>query len=86
VLYLRRGGFYCRKCAQVSYRSQSEDAIGRAWRRQQKTEAKLGPDGERPKWMRQQTYDRLCRIADEAGAVRDERVAMYLIRRWPDSL
>lgn len=31
TLFLRAGRFRCRSCQKISYRSQSEDAIGRTW-------------------------------------------------------
>lgn len=71
VLFLRRGGFYCRKCARVAYRSQSEDAMGRAWRVQRKVEARLGPDYERPKGMHWRTYERLLRRVEACEEARD---------------
>ncbi len=59
VLYLRAGRFACRHCQRVAYASQSEDTLGRMWRKQGKLEARLGEDWGRPKGMRQRTYDRL---------------------------
>lgn len=57
VIYLGRGGFYCRKCARVGYNSQSEDHIGRAWRQQQEAESKLGEHWQRPKGMHKATRE-----------------------------
>lgn len=61
------GGCYaCRSCLRVAYLSQSEDEMGRLWRRQRKIERKLagGPEQwggwQKPKGMHQKTYDRLC--------------------------
>ena len=59
VLYLRAGQFACRHCQRVSYGSQSQDALDRTWCKQRKIEAKLGNNLQRPKGMRQCTYDRL---------------------------
>ncbi|MFN8866718.1 MAG: hypothetical protein ACK51G_05935 [Pseudomonadota bacterium] len=59
VLYLCGVAFLCRLCSGVAYTSQSEDVIGRSWRRQQRLEARLGPDGARPKRMHRATYERL---------------------------
>lgn len=59
VLFLRSGRFACRHCQRVAYASQSEDGLGRMWRRQSKLEARLGDDWTRPKGMRQHTYARL---------------------------
>ncbi len=53
----------CRRCLQLRYQSQSEDALGRSWRRSQKTAAKLrvesGHYPRRPKGMRRATFERL---------------------------
>jgi hypothetical protein len=59
VLYLRSGRFACRHCQRVAYSSQSEDVMGRMWRKQQSIEARLGDNWLRPKGMRQNTYRRL---------------------------
>lgn len=59
LLYLHRGGFACRPCQDVAYASQSEDIIGRSWRRQRQLEARLGPERTRPKGMHWRTYGRL---------------------------
>lgn len=58
-LYLRSGHFRCRTCNQISYRTQSEDLIGRLWTAQGKIEARLGPGLTRPKFMHQKTFERL---------------------------
>ena len=39
VLFLRANGFFCRRCNRIAYGSQSDDALGRTWRKQQKVEA-----------------------------------------------
>jgi len=59
VLYLRAGRFACRHCQGLAYASQSEDVVGRMWRRQSKAEAKLEEDWQRPKGMRRKTYEGL---------------------------
>ena len=43
----------------VGYASETEDRMGRVWRKQHKLEAKLDEDGQRPKGMRSQTYERI---------------------------
>ena len=48
VLFLRWGRFACRHCQRVAYASQSSDAMGRAWLKQAKIEARLGDDWTRP--------------------------------------
>ena len=68
VLYLTGSGFYCRLCARVAYLSQSEDAAGRALRRLQKIESRLGEDGEKSPRMHWRTYERLVEQANEADA------------------
>ena len=80
ILYLRRGGFYCRTCAKVGYYSQSEDACGRAWRKQQKAEAKLDPNWQRPKGMHHATRERLLETIWECEEVRDRAIAGFLSR------
>ena len=59
VLIMRGGMFVCRKCSGVAYTSQSEDAIGRAWRQQAKLERQLDRNWARPKGMHHATCARL---------------------------
>lgn len=59
VLYLRWERFACRICQRVAYASQSEDELGRMWRKQSRLEARLGDHWTRPKGMRLRTYERL---------------------------
>lgn len=80
VLYLRRGGFYCRACARVAYYSQSEDVCGRLWRIQQKAEAKLGPNWTRPKGMHATTHDRLMSVILGCERRRDDELALFMLR------
>lgn len=80
LLYMRRGGFYCRKCAQVAYRSQSEDATGRAWSTQQKAEAKLGPGWSRPKGMHSKTRERLLEVIWQCEEARERELALAFTR------
>lgn len=80
VIYFRRGGFYCRKCAQVAYYSQSEEAMGRNWRTQQKAEAKLGEGWSRPKGMHRKTHERLLGIIWQCEEMRDAELARLLTR------
>lgn len=80
VLYMRRGAFICRKCAQVGYYSQSEDCIGRAWRRQQKAESKLGEHWQRPKGMHEATRRRILDEIIECERMRDDALAMVLAK------
>ena len=80
VLFCRRGGFYCRRCAQVAYSSQSEDECARAWRSQHKIEARLGPDGSKPKGMHEATYARLLASIDECEGRRELALMHYMLR------
>ena len=65
MLYLRGGRFACRRCQRVSYRSQAEDVMSRAWRKQRWIEETIGEDWQRPSGMRQHTHARLLdQLAD----------------------
>ena len=48
VLYERLGRFACRTCQRVAYASQSEDGLGRLWRKQSRLEARMGANWGRP--------------------------------------
>ena len=80
VLYLRAGRFACRDCQRIAYASQSDDLFARMWRRQQKAEAKLGPDWARPKGMHEATRERLLSIIWECEEQRDGALANYVAR------
>ena len=80
VLYMRRGGFYCRNCARVAYYSQSEDECGRAWRKQQKAEALLGDGWRRPKGMHETTRERLLEIIFQCEMAREDALAAFIAR------
>lgn len=77
LLYLRASRFACRACQRVAYASQSEDACGRAWRRQAKLEARLR---ERPKRMHRKTRERLLVAIFECEEARDRELAAYMGR------
>lgn len=83
VLFLAGGWFKCRHCAQVAYGSQSDDTTGRAWRKQAKAEAKLNPDGSKPKGMRWATYERLRGVIEECAALRDAELEAMALRLFP---
>ena len=58
--------FACRHCHRLAYASAREDYGDRAMRRADRLRARLGwepgiinPEGEKPKWMRWRTFDRL---------------------------
>ena len=78
------GRYACRQCVRVAYLSQSEDEIGRLWRKQRKIECKLtGGAGEwngwqKPKGMHQQTFDRLRSRIWEFEMRKDELFAIHL--------
>jgi hypothetical protein len=78
------GIFACRHCYQLAYPSSREDAGGRATRRADRLRARLGWEpgilnggGEKPKWMRWHTFDRLTA---EHDAFVSESVAGMALR------
>lgn len=78
VLYLRAGRFACHNCQRISYASQSDDAMGRAWRKQAKIEAKLGPNWTRPKGMHHATRERLLSTIWDCEERRDAALDRFL--------
>jgi hypothetical protein len=78
VLYLRQAVFKCRACARVAYASQSQDAIGRTWLKQQKAEAKLGAGWRRTKGMHEATARRLREIIFDCEERRENALSIYL--------
>lgn len=80
VLYLRQSRFACRKCQRLVYSSQSEDDVGRAWRKQSKLEARLAPNWRRPKGMHRKTRERILEAIWECEGVRDAALAAYCDR------
>lgn len=75
----------CRKCKRLVYPSQSEDAMGRNWRKTQKLENRLsGGTGtwrySKPKWMRQATFDRLWASYFDMEEQRDNMLAAFVTR------
>jgi hypothetical protein len=73
VAILHGGGiFACRHCYQLAYASSREDAGGRATRRADRLRARLGwepgilnGEGDKPKWMRWPTFERLAAQHDD---------------------
>jgi hypothetical protein len=63
--------FACRICLRLGYISESLDTVDRLWRKQSKLESRLGQDGDRPKRMRQRTYERIWARIDAVEAARD---------------
>lgn len=80
MIYMRRGGFYCRKCAQIAYYSQSEDDIDRSWQKQRKAEAKLGEGWARPKGMHCKTHQRLLETIRRCGEMRNRAIEQFMMR------
>lgn len=80
VLYMRNRGFACRKCNRIAYASQSEDELGRTWRKQAKQERLLGETWQRPKGMHQATYERLLAAIWDCEERRDTSLAFVLAR------
>lgn len=80
LLYLRSGRFACRSCQRLAYACQSEDGMGRAWRKQSKAEARLEQGIRRPKGMHLATYRRLRDVIEDCEAVRDEALVDFLSR------
>lgn len=73
-LYLNNGAFRCRRCHDLRYVCQSEDAIDRTWRGQAKVERKLGHPQGRPKGMHETTHQRL--VDKVKTAERERRTLM----------
>lgn len=80
LLFLRNCGFACRKCNRIVYASQSEDALGRTWRKQSKIERRLGNDWQRPKGMHRATHERLLEVVFSCEQKRDSALADVLLR------
>ena len=75
ILYHRAGRFRCRRCHGLSYSSQRESQPDRALRRARNIRVRLGgaadptaPFPNRPKYMRQQNYDRVRARAEKLEA------------------
>jgi hypothetical protein len=76
VAILYGGGiFACRRCYQLAYPSSREDAGDRATRRADKLRARLGWEpgilnlnGDKPKWMRWRTFERMAAEHDQLVA------------------
>lgn len=80
VLFFGRGRFTCRTCALVTYSSQCEDSMARAWRRQSRLESKLEENWTRPSGMRQATYKRTIAAIMKCEDQRDMFLAAFLGR------
>lgn len=84
VLFLRgQAGFVCRHCGRIAYGSQSDDDVGRAWRKQRKAEAKLGEGWSRPKGMHRATREKLLAVIFDCEERRDAALCEFMSRRFP---
>lgn len=81
VLFYRGGVFACRSCGRIAYASQSEDSLGRGWRRQNKLEARLGENWKRPSGMRHATYHRILEGIFACEDERDIALESYLVSK-----
>jgi hypothetical protein len=59
----------------LAYDCEAESVRDRLTRKLFKLEAKLGEDGEKPKWMRRRTYER---IWGQIGAAEDARLVAFI--------
>jgi len=53
----------------LAYAGEAESRVDRINRKLHKLEAKLGVEGQKPKWMRWPTYNRICEKLDAADQV-----------------
>lgn len=83
VVYMRWRRFACRRCNQIAYQSQCEDACGRSWIKQSRAEAKLGPNWQRPKGMKRRTYQQLWDTVTECEMMRDRWLEQHALRLFP---
>jgi hypothetical protein len=63
ILYLRDQQFACRHCHELAYLSENKSKTARSIDQKWKNLHKLGSNIDppiRPKWMKRQTYDRVC--------------------------
>ena len=67
------GYFACRRCLKLGYSSESEDLMGRLWRKQHNLEAKLRDGYLKPKWMRMRTYERIWTQIDVIEERKDSK-------------
>jgi hypothetical protein len=83
VLFLRgAAGFICRHCGRIAYSSQSEDEVGRLWRKQRNAEARLLRGWARPKGMHQSTRDALVKTIIECETRRDDALSDFIARHY----
>lgn len=84
VLFLRGAvGFVCRQCGGVAYGSQSDDEVGRTWRKQRKAEDRLTEGCLRPKGMHRTTWRKLMAIILECEERRENALAAFMAIHFP---
>jgi len=74
ALHIKDLHFRCRSCHGLTYRTQCEDAIGRAWIAQSKLERQLLKNYRRPKGMHKSTRSRLLREITKLEMRREDLV------------
>jgi len=79
-LYLKAKHFACRHCHRLNYASQAADPCGRTWRKQNRLQARLDPNWQRPKHMHLATYNRLIEAILACEQERDALIAEALGR------
>ncbi len=80
VLYVMGGALRCIKCGRLSYSSQRGDAMDRAWIKQSKLEARLLKNWQKPKRMRQKTFERLRNKIFECEWQREDALTAAMAR------
>lgn len=81
LFFNRRNGRYaCRLCVGITYYSQCEDAMDRAWRKQNKLERKLGEYLMKPKGMHQTTHTCIFNQIQACERQRDDLLYRYAKR------
>lgn len=88
IVYFAGARFDCRRCLNLAYASQSDDAIGRMWREQRKIERKLSGGAEtwnhrKPKGMHQKTFDRLRHHVYDLEERREDLIDSVMARWMP---
>lgn len=79
-LYLFRQIFRCRICHRLKYRSQRERGLDRLNSKILKIENRLGSRGKKPKYMKLQTYSKLCKRLTSLYQLHD-RLFIYTARK-----
>lgn len=76
----------CRRCLRLRYPSQSEDFLGRSWRRTgriaRKLEREIDDFPRRPKRMRRRTYERLFEAWCHEEEFRDQALVAFMAERY----